>query len=37
MTTRERVKDCFANAQKDEKKGKKHKGLLVVKPDQKTA
>ncbi len=29
--------DCFANAKKDEKKGKKHKGLLIIKPDQKKA
>ena len=27
------VKDCFASAMKDEKKGKKHKGLLVTNPD----
>src|SRR3989344_5598752 len=26
------VKECFVSALKDEKKGKKHKGLLVVKP-----
>jgi len=34
MTT---VKDCFVNAQKDEEKGKKHKGLLVVGRDDKKA
>ena len=28
------VKECFANALKDEQKGKKHKGLLIVKPDE---
>ncbi|MFH1209709.1 MAG: hypothetical protein V1663_02895 [archaeon] len=27
------VKECFMNALKDEKKGKKHKGLLIVKQD----
>ena len=27
------VKDCFSNALKEEQKGKKHKGLLIVKPD----
>jgi hypothetical protein len=31
------VKECFANALKDEKKGKKHKGLLIVRPDDKKA
>lgn len=31
------VKDCFASALKDEKKGRKHKGLLKVKPDIKEA
>ena len=31
------VKDCFANAIKDENKGQKHKGLLINKPDDKTA
>lgn len=31
------VRDCFANALKDENKGQKHKGLLMVKPDNKTA
>jgi hypothetical protein len=31
------VKDCFMLAMKDEKKGKKHKGLLIVKPSNKTA
>ena len=31
------VRDCFISALKDEKKGKKHKGLLIIKPDNKTA
>ena len=31
------VRDCFISALKDEKKGKKHKGLLITKPDNKTA
>lgn len=31
------VKDCFINALKDEKKGKKHKGLLIVKIDNNKA
>jgi uncharacterized protein (UPF0332 family) len=31
------VRACFVNAIKDEKKGKKHKGLLVAKPDDKQA
>ncbi len=32
MTAKE-VADCFENARKDEKNGKKHKGLLIVQPD----
>ena len=31
------VRDCFVLAAKDEKKGKKHKGLLIGKPDIKAA
>ena len=31
------VKDCFKTAINDEKKGKKHKGLLITKPDNKIA
>ncbi len=31
------VRDCFVSAAKDEKKGRKHKGLLITKPDDKTA
>ena len=35
--TSEILRDCFANALRDEKKGKKHKGLLVIKPNLKEA
>jgi len=35
--TLENLKGCFANALKDEKKGKKHKGLLAAKPSIKEA
>ncbi|MBU0979730.1 MAG: hypothetical protein KJ709_02910 [Nanoarchaeota archaeon] len=31
------VIDCLAGALKDEKKGKKHKGLLIVSPDQRAS
>lgn len=31
------VKDCFVSAIKDENKGKKHKGLLITKKDDKIA
>lgn len=31
------VRDCFVLAVKDEKKGKKHNGLLITKPDNKIA
>ena len=31
------VRGCFVLAAKDEKKGKKHKGLLITKPDNKAA
>lgn len=31
------ARECFINAVKDERKGQKHKGLLVIKPDDKTA
>ncbi|MCK5449888.1 hypothetical protein KAI32_03410 [Candidatus Pacearchaeota archaeon] len=31
------INECFANAIKDEKKGKKHKGLLIVKSDNEQA
>ncbi|MEK6959539.1 MAG: hypothetical protein AABX47_00055 [Nanoarchaeota archaeon] len=30
-------KECFKNAIKDENQGKKHKGLLITRPDDKTA
>ena len=33
----EEVRACFVNALKDENDGKKHKGLLITKPDNKTA
>ena len=32
-----KLKECFEDAIKDEKKGKKHKGILIVKPDSKKA
>jgi len=31
------LRDCFRYAEKDEKEGKKHKGLLVVEPNDKSA
>lgn len=31
------VRDCFVNAIKSEKKGKKHKGLLITQPNNKMA
>ena len=31
------VNDCFKLASRDEKKGKKHKGLLVIMPDNRKA
>jgi len=31
------VKDCFASALRDEIKGRKHKGLLLIKPNRKEA
>src|SRR4030042_975522 len=31
------VRECLVRAMKDEKKGKKHKGLLLVKPSNKVA
>ena len=33
----EEVKNCFASALKDESKGRKHKGLLLTKPNRKEA
>ena len=32
-----KTKDCFSSAKKAEEKDKKHKGLLIVKPDDKEA
>ncbi len=37
MEIEPKVKDCFKIAKKDEEKGKKHKGLLIKKPNQKDA
>lgn len=37
MTVKENTRNCFLNAQKDEDKRKKHKGLLVVEKDDKNA
>ncbi len=34
---KEILKDCFKNAEKNEKRGKKHKGLLIVEPSNKVA
>ena len=32
-----KIKECFDSARKEEEKGKKHKGLLLVEPSQKKA
>lgn len=37
MSSLNQVKNCFINAKKDEAKGKKHKGLLVVEPNHEQA
>lgn len=37
MTKKNEARDCFLNAMRDEKKGKKHKGLLIANPDNKKA
>ena len=37
MSILKQVKNCFINAKKDEEKGKKHKGLLVVEPNHERA
>ena len=40
MTTEElakKLKDCFKNAENDEKEGRKHKGLLITEPNDKSA
>ena len=33
----DKTHDCFSSARKAEEKGKKHKGLLIVKPNDKEA
>ncbi len=35
--TREKVSECFATAEEDEQKGRKHKGLLFTRPNQEEA
>lgn len=35
--TKEKVQDCFATAENDEQKGRKHKGILFIKPNQEEA
>ncbi|MFH1333253.1 MAG: hypothetical protein ABIH53_03390 [archaeon] len=37
MNVKTKVKDCFLSAKKDEKKRKKHKGLLIVDRDDRKA
>ncbi|MBS3133161.1 hypothetical protein J4470_03465 [Candidatus Woesearchaeota archaeon] len=37
MSILNKVRACFANARKDEEKGKKHKGLLVAGPNHENA
>ena len=37
MNVLNQVKNCFINAKKDEEKGKKHKGLLLVEPNHEQA
>ncbi|MCK5281889.1 MAG: hypothetical protein KAK00_00635 [Nanoarchaeota archaeon] len=37
MSIRRKVQDCFLSAKKDEEKGKKHRGLLLVGKDDKKA
>ncbi len=37
MITEKELKDCFKIALKDEERGRKHKGLLITKPNQKEA
>ncbi len=37
MNKHQKVNECFSNAQKEEEKGKKHKGLLLVRKDGKKA
>lgn len=37
MNTEKELRECFINAKKNEENGRKHKGLLLVKPSQKEA
>lgn len=37
MEIKEKIRECFKSALKDEEKGKKHKGLLITEPNQKEA
>lgn len=37
MTIQAKVYECFSLAKKEEEKGKKHKGLLIVKKDERKA
>lgn len=37
MITEPKLKDCFLSAEKDEKKGRKHKGLLISEKDSRKA
>lgn len=37
MDANTKVKDCFSNARKEDKSGKKHKGLLIVERDDRKA
>ena len=37
MIMKKNVRDCFVSALKEEKRGRKHKGLLKVKPSIKEA
>ena len=32
-----KIRECFESAKKDEERGKKHKGLLIVEPSLKKA
>ena len=37
MNVHQKLKDCFLSAKRDEERGKKHKGLRIVNPDNKKA
>lgn len=37
MDIRPKIRECFLNAKKDENRGKKHKGLLIIEKDDKKA